>query len=100
MVPPAVRAKYRPNDGACAESPQPIASSTDASATAGGDDPAMSNLHDKAGHAVEKFEQLEHTADVGESEKTPWIELGNVWVVAAVVVAVVLLLSMIAYWLA
>ena len=60
----------------------------------------MANVHGRAEEAVEKFEELEHTAEVGESAKTPLIVLGNVWVVAAVVVAVVLLLSMIAYWLA
>jgi 5,10-methenyltetrahydromethanopterin hydrogenase len=51
-------------------------------------------------HAVEKLRELEHTAEVGESPKTPLILLGDVWVVCAVVVAAVLALSLLAYWLA
>jgi hypothetical protein len=50
-------------------------------------------------HAVDKLKELEHTAEVGESANTPWIVLGNVWVVSAAVVVVVLLLAMIAVWL-
>jgi hypothetical protein len=49
---------------------------------------------------VEKLRELEHTADVGESSKTPWIVLGDVWVVTSIVVAAIILLSVIAYWLA
>jgi 5,10-methenyltetrahydromethanopterin hydrogenase len=60
----------------------------------------MANAHGRAEEAVHKIEDLEHTAEVGESAKTPLILLGDVWVVAAAVVAVVLLLSLIAYWLA
>lgn len=67
---------------------------------AAGNDCAMPNLRGTAHEAVEKIEEIEHTGEVGESENTPWIEIGNVWVVAALVVAVVLLLSTIAYWLA
>jgi hypothetical protein len=51
-------------------------------------------------HAVEKLRELEYTAEVGESPKTPLILLGDVWVVCAVVVAAVLALSLLAYWLA
>jgi 5,10-methenyltetrahydromethanopterin hydrogenase len=51
-------------------------------------------------HAVEKLRELEHTAEVGESPKTPLILLGDVWVVCAIVVAAVLALSLLAYWLA
>jgi 5,10-methenyltetrahydromethanopterin hydrogenase len=51
-------------------------------------------------HAVERLRELEHTAEVGESPKTPLILLGDVWVVCAIVVAVVLAISLFAYWLA
>jgi 5,10-methenyltetrahydromethanopterin hydrogenase len=51
-------------------------------------------------HAVERLRELEHTAEVGESPKTPLILLGDVWVVCAIVVAVVLAISLFAYRLA
>jgi hypothetical protein len=51
-------------------------------------------------HAVEKLRELEHTAEVGESPKTPLILIGDVWVVSALVVAAVLAISLLAYWLA
>ena len=44
--------------------------------------------------------ELEHTAHVGESEKTPWILLGETWVVTSILVLAVLVLSVLAYWLA
>jgi hypothetical protein len=51
-------------------------------------------------HAFDKLRELEHTAEVGESPKTPLILIGDVWVVSALVVAVVLAVSLLAYWLA
>jgi type VI protein secretion system component VasF len=51
-------------------------------------------------HAVQKLEELEHTADVGESDKTPLILIGEVWIFAAIAVLVVLAVSLIAYRLA
>jgi hypothetical protein len=51
-------------------------------------------------HGVEKLKELEHTALVGESAKTPLILIGDVWVVCALVVAVVLAISLLAYYLA
>jgi hypothetical protein len=51
-------------------------------------------------HAVEKLRELEHTAEVGESPKTPLILLGDVWVVCSIVVIAVIALSLLAYWLA
>lgn len=56
-------------------------------------------MHDRE-HAVEKLRELEHTAEVGESPKTPLILLGDVWVVCALAVAAVLAISLLAYWLA
>jgi hypothetical protein len=43
---------------------------------------------------------LEETADRGESEDTPWILLGGVWLFWATVCLVVLVLALVAYWLA
>jgi hypothetical protein len=50
--------------------------------------------------AVRKLHELEHIADVGESDKTPLILLGETWVVAAIVVLVFLALALLAYRLA
>jgi hypothetical protein len=47
-----------------------------------------------------KVHELEHTAHVGESEKTPWILLGETWVVASILVLAVLVISALAYRLA
>jgi hypothetical protein len=47
-----------------------------------------------------KSHELEHTAQVGESEKTPWILLGETWVVVSILVLAVLVVSVLAYWLA
>jgi hypothetical protein len=54
----------------------------------------------EADRVRKKVEELEHTADVGESAETPVILLAEVWVVAAAAVAVLLALSLIAYRLA
>ena len=54
----------------------------------------------KTPRALRKLHELEHTADVGESPKTPLILLGEVSVVASAVVAAILALSLLAYWLA
>ncbi|MFL5962101.1 MAG: hypothetical protein ACJ757_04325 [Gaiellaceae bacterium] len=48
----------------------------------------------------EQLRELEHTAAVGESEKTPWILLGQTWVITSILVLGVLILSAIAYGLA
>jgi hypothetical protein len=47
-----------------------------------------------------KAHELENTAQVGESEKTLWILLGETWVVVSILVLAVLVLSALAYWLA
>jgi len=49
---------------------------------------------------VRKLHELEHTADVGESEKTPLILIGEVWVVAATAVLVLIAIALLAYRLA
>jgi hypothetical protein len=60
-------------------------------------------MHDRSHdleRAREKVHELEHTADVGESAETPLILLGEVWVVVAAIVLVVLAVSLLAYRLA
>jgi hypothetical protein len=85
------RAGHRPKGRARAEIPQPLAPSSDAEARPSGEHEDMSkrSLH-----------ELEHIAEVGESEKTPLILLGDVWVVSAIVVLAVLAVSLLAYHLA
>jgi hypothetical protein len=50
--------------------------------------------------AVQKLHELEHVADVGESDKTPLILLGEVWFVSAIAVLVLLGVALLAYRLA
>jgi hypothetical protein len=47
-----------------------------------------------------ELRDLEHTAEVGESDKTPLILIADMWVVSAIAVAVILALSFLAYYLA
>ena len=49
---------------------------------------------------VRKLHELEHTADVGESDKTPLILLGEVWVVSATAVLTLIAIALLAYRLA
>jgi hypothetical protein len=53
------------------------------------DDPLVENVHD-----------LDALVDAGESEKTPVILIGRVWIVTAAAVAAILALAMLAYYLA
>jgi hypothetical protein len=92
--------RHRPNAGATAAIAQRITSSADALVSAFGDDRDMRTHSPEAERAVEKVHELEHTADVGESPKTPWILLGGVWVFWSAVVGVIIALSLLAYWLA
>ncbi len=50
--------------------------------------------------AARKLHEVEHTADVGESERTPLILLGEVWVVSAAAVLVLVAIALLAYRLA
>jgi hypothetical protein len=52
------------------------------------------------GRAVQKLHELEHTADVGESDETPLILLGEVWVVSATAVLALIAIALLAYRLA
>ena len=47
-----------------------------------------------------ELSDLEQTAARGESEETPWILLGGVWLFWGAVCLVVLVLALVAYWLA
>ena len=55
-------------------------------------------------HADDPLAQKKHDTDAlveaGESEKTPFILIGRVWIVTAAAVAVVLALAVLAYYLA
>jgi hypothetical protein len=46
---------------------------------------------------VRKLHELEHTADVGEDDRTPLILIGEVWIVAAIAVGVILAISLFAF---
>jgi hypothetical protein len=59
----------------------------------------QTRAHDR-GRAARKLHELEHTADVGESEKTPLILIGEVWVVSATAVLVLIAIALLAYRLA
>jgi hypothetical protein len=45
-------------------------------------------------------ERLLRVAEKGESEETPAIAIGGVWIVTTLVVLIVLALALLAYWLA
>jgi hypothetical protein len=49
---------------------------------------------------VETLRERKQIGDAGVSEKTPWILLGETWVVIAAAVLVVLAISLLAYRLA
>jgi hypothetical protein len=55
--------------------------------------------HDRP-EAVRKLHEIEHVGDVGEDERTPLIALGETWVVVAIVLVGVLVVTLIAYYLA
>jgi hypothetical protein len=54
----------------------------------------------EAAPGVRKLRELEHVADVGESDETPLILIGEVWFVVAIAVLVVVALALVAYRLA
>jgi hypothetical protein len=49
---------------------------------------------------VRKLHELEHVGDVGESDQTPVILFGEVWLVSAVTVLVLVAIALLAYRLA
>jgi hypothetical protein len=50
--------------------------------------------------AVRRLRELEHVAEVGESDETPLILIGEVWFVVAIALLVLLALALLAYRLA
>jgi hypothetical protein len=50
--------------------------------------------------AVRKLHEVERIGDVGESDKTPLILLGEVWAVSAIAVLVLLAIALFAFRLA
>jgi hypothetical protein len=76
-----------------AQTTQPIALSSDATGAPRADDHGVKTRR----HTLR---DLEHTAEIGESDKTPLILIGDMWVVSAIAVAVILALSFLAYYLA
>jgi hypothetical protein len=58
-----------------------------------------SKSHDTP-EAVRKLHELEHVADVGEDEKTPLILIGEMWLLSAIAVGVILALSIFAFHVA
>jgi len=62
--------------------------------------PAMKTDPLHSSEAVETLRERRQIADAGVSEKTPWILIGELWVVIATAVLVVLSLSLLAYRLA
>jgi hypothetical protein len=57
-------------------------------------------MPDPIHEVVEEAKKLEHEADEGESERTPAILLGGVWIVAAIAVGILLVIAFAAYYLA
>jgi hypothetical protein len=56
--------------------------------------------HRKREPVARELHELKEEADLGESAKTPLIVLGEVWVVCAIAVVILLAISLLAYWLA
>jgi hypothetical protein len=76
-----------------ARTTQPTARSSDATGAPRADDRGVKSRR-------HELRDLEHTAEVGESDKTPLILIADMWVVSAIAVAVILALSFLAYYLA
>ena len=49
---------------------------------------------------MRKLREFEHVAEVGESDQTPLILIGEVWFVVAIALLVLLALALVAYRLA
>ena len=57
-------------------------------------------MPDPIHEVVDEAKKLEHEADEGKSARTPLILIGEVWIFVAIVVAVLLVISFAAYYLA
>jgi hypothetical protein len=58
------------------------------------------NMPDDDDPLAQKKHDVDALVEAGESEKTPFILIGRVWIVTAAAVAVVLALAILAYYLA
>jgi hypothetical protein len=84
-----------------ADFPQRIELSTNARLLLGiGDSKVMPVDDDREDPLVRKAHDLDELVAAGESEKTPFILLGRVWIVIAAAVLVIFALAMLAYSLA
>ena len=57
-------------------------------------------MADEVKDVLDKQVELAKTVDAGESEKTPWLLLSEVWIVTAIAVLFILALVLIAYFVA
>ena len=57
-------------------------------------------MADEVKDVLDKKVELAKTIDAGESEKTPWLLLSEVWIVTAIAVLFILALVLIAYFVA
>ena len=57
-------------------------------------------MADEVKDVLDKQVELAKTIDAGESEKTPWLLLREVWIVTAIAVLFILALVLIAYFVA
>jgi hypothetical protein len=64
------------------------------------DDHGMSDARHEPESPKAEAERLLRVAEKGESEETPAIAIGGVWIVTGLIVLIVLALAMVAYWLA
>jgi len=89
-----VRAQHRPNHRASARIAPPTGPSTDAGQRLNDDREDMQkNLDETA--AVRKARELERG-----NEQTPWIVIGDVWVVTAITVLAIVAVTVVTYFLA
>jgi hypothetical protein len=65
-----------------------------------GDPQGMSNHTHDTPQAVRELHELRYEGDVGRSDRTPLILLGEVWIFCAVLVLIVLAAALIGYRLA
>jgi hypothetical protein len=80
--------------------PQRIEQSTNARLLGIDDSKVMPVNDDREDPLVRKAHDLDELVAAGESEKTPFILLGRVWIVIAAAVLVIFALAMLAYSLA
>jgi hypothetical protein len=58
-----------------------------------------SKSHD-TNETARKLHELEHIANIGEDDRTPLLLMGEMWIVSAIIVGVILALSLFAFHVA